>query len=390
MSEVAEDVIFDRSTDKLVRPILIKGEGRRVTPEVVARFLDLKNTLSAKLMRHEALCFAVYGENMVIHPLLEVFGARGLLDLLEQGAIKFWLEADSILYFKSPQKGVMPLANGPFTTPVHSDPEASVAESLRRREKQPEAKAAKKLKRALADAYVAAPSSFTSAAVAFGHDGYRLGRFKFAGLDPAVPLDELDEPGRETLARLAGEMHDLSLIARLRMNTIDQFAIARVCHDSVDRLRRGRRVDTAYQQIFAIERMPDLAQLFRDGALDVTALPKLRQKSDAVKFRRWVRQVTTDPYSGDPGAEYLDALQGQGLLESKKGRLLKALSVSALSGAVGGALAGPIGVAAGVVAAPVALAGLDVGLDLFDEFVLGALLAGWNPRNYFENVLTPK
>ncbi len=381
-----EDIIFDRVVNGLARSVLIKGEQREPRKDVRA-LLEAENEVAAILMRHEGVCFSVYGENMIIPVLIKAFGAQGLLELLDQGAVKFWLQKSAVLYVAEPKKGLMPLVSSALNTPTHCEPDASVAEAFNRSVRTYESKFLRKLKQALADSYVDPGSSFAPHAVEFGHEGYKLGRFGFAGLTPEVPLEELGNEAKQRLANLAQEMHDLSLIANLRMNTVDEFAIARVCHDSIDRLHRGARIERAYNRVFQIEGVPDLTELFRSRELDVRKVPKLRLKQDARKFRTWIRTATADAYSGDISVEYLKAIsEKRGFLASKGGRLVKTLTVSALTGGLGSYLAGPVGTLVGAAAPSV----LDATMDLIDEFILGGILSGWQPRSYFDNVVYPR
>jgi hypothetical protein len=109
-------------------------------------------------------------------------------------------------------------------------------------------------------------------------------------------------------------------------------------------------------------------------------------KSDAVRFRKWMRELTLNPYPRDAGSEYLDSIAGdKSLFESLPGRAIKTLTVSALFGIVGASVAGPVGAKLGAVGG----FAIDATLDLIDEFVLGGILSGWKPRSYFDNVLYP-
>ncbi len=345
--------------------------------------------MAALLMRHEGVCFAIYGENVLIALLIRAFGAAGLLELLEQGAIKFWLQKHAVLHWTVPiPKGALPLAPYTASSSVHSDPEASVASYFSHTTDTIEYKLRRRLTQALVDAYLDPGTSFAPDAVKFGHEGYALGRFRFAGLNPVLPVTDLDAQGVATLAKLAGEMHDLSLMSNLQLNTLDEFNIAQVCHDSIDRLHQGGRIENAHQEVFSVEQVPDLAELFRSSALDLKQVAALRSTRDAEKFRTWIRSATADPHGQDVGKAYLDALAGKhGFSSTVGGRVLKTLTVSALSAGAGALLAGPAGAALGATLGPPVA---SVGFDLLDEFVLSGLLSGWTPRNYFEKVIFPK
>jgi hypothetical protein len=66
---------------------------------------------------------------------------------------------------------------------------------------------------------------------------------------------------------------------------------------------------------------------------------------------------------------------------------VKSLTVSALSAGTGAGIAGPMGALVGAAAAKTFT---GVGFDLFGEFVLSGVIAGWKPRNCFEKILYPR
>ncbi len=337
MTDANEDVIFDRRTNFVVRAIFIKGNETQATPEVIREFDQLPGHISELLMQHEGICFSVYGENLIVPVLVKAYGFRGLHELLEQGAIKFRLEDTGVTHITNGPKGLMPLQSMKLTSSTHVDPEQSVREAFARSTRVYETKALKRLEQELAGSYISLPESFAPNAVAFGHEGHKLGRFAFAGLDGSKPLEDLDGTERAELARLANEMQDLSVVTALRMHVIDEFAIAGVIDESIDRLHRARRIEDGLRKIFSIEGVPALSELFVANQLDIEGVPKLRMSKHARKFRHWMRGVTEDRYAGDAAEEYLSALSSDtGMLKSRPAKVLKSLTVSGLSSIAGG------------------------------------------------------
>jgi hypothetical protein len=76
-------------------------------------------------------------------------------------------------------------------------------------------------------------------------------------------------------------------------------------------------------------------------------------------------------------------------MNSTPAKITKTLAVSALSTTVGAFVAGPAGAAIGGVVGPLLSPAADVTLNLLDQFVLGRVLEGWSPRNYFDRVVRP-
>jgi hypothetical protein len=386
----AEDTIFDRRANQVTRAVLIRGNESTVTPPVLTDFLLLPATVGELLMRHERLCFSVYGENLIAPILLRVFGPTGLLDLLEQGALRFALQSNLITHLASELPGVNPLQYGRLTSKVHIDPDESVADGLRRMSAQPDEATLARLQRALADAYVPDTVDYARPAVELAHQGYTLGRFKELGLPPERDLGSLAAQERATLARLASELHDLAFLSDQKMETLDEFVIAKVCDDSITRLTQGKKVATAEARLFEIENVPSFGALFVQNALTLSELPKLRQHPDAIRFRKWLRTASASSDASDIGRAYLDAISHRsGFLNSTTGKVTKTLALSAFSAVVGAFVAGPAGAAVGGVAGSLVPPAVDTTIDLIDQFILGRVLEGWDPRNYFDKVVAP-
>jgi hypothetical protein len=375
------NLIFDRKANGLARQALLTDQ-KRLTKAEVAEFVLLPARTSEILLRHDGLCFSVYGENCIVPVLLRAYGAQGLLELLEQGAIRFVLEKTVVLTFDSPASGVAPLAPGALSTEVHTNPAASVDIMLRRLKTPPPAPLLKKLAQNLADAYLDPSQDYAPHAVRLAHDGYLRGRFRDLGLAAGADLYNVPVDDRQVLGTIAGELHDLAILADLNLETLDDFVIGQLCDESFRKLVDARQVAEAAHRVFQIENVPSLQALFAHRVLGPGDVPKLRQHPDVVRFRGWLEQATSEADALDIGRRYVDAIgSGANFFETVGGRVLRTLGVSTLSSIAGAAVGGTVGAAAGVVVGPM--------IDLLDEFVLGSVAKGWQPRNYFENVVRP-
>src|SRR5664280_1088992 len=121
VDDAAQDVIFDTRTNRLSRAIFIKVNALRPTAEVIREYNEVPSRVSEMLMHHEGVCFSVYGENVIIPVLLRTYGATGLLNLLEQSAIKFCLETTGVVFWEVERTGLFPLAPMQLTDPTHTD-----------------------------------------------------------------------------------------------------------------------------------------------------------------------------------------------------------------------------------------------------------------------------
>jgi len=385
-----EHTLFDRRADSVLRTVVLTDYERNITPQVFAEFLLLQFTIGEILMRHDRVCFSVYGENLIAPALIKAFGVNGLLSLLEQKAIGFALQSSIITHLVSDIPGVHPLQHGRLNSPSHSDPHASVADGLGRMVEKPDGDTLRRLQQALADSYLATDLDLAPEAVSLAHDGYGLGRFSGLGLPPNKELVKLDKSERALLARFATELRDLAFLSHFKMETVDELVITRVCDDSLAKLTEARKLASAEAQLFQIENVPSFAQLLASRVISVTDIPTMRQNPHASRFRRWLRDATESADAADIARQYLDAVtRRKGIFNSTTGKIGKTLGVSALSTAAGALIGGPVGAAVGGTIGAAIPTVLDVSLDVIDEFVLGRVLEGWSPRNYFDKVVRP-
>jgi len=383
--------VFNRRADFVTRAIMLKGNEHQATPAVVMELSLLGSHLANMLMRHDSICFGLYGENMVLAVLLKTFGEAGLLSLLEQGAIKFSLQRTFVVHLTKQHPGLLPLQPMALNTPTHTDPEASIDDAFSRMYGALSNVNIPVLFRALRDAYVSPSRDFAPVAVRLAHEGYTAGRFAALGLPNKYDVINLPDTERSQLSSFADDLHHLAMVADMGMETLNESSIATVCDESLAKLAQAHKIDDAVSTIFRVENVPDLAGEFRSGALRTESVPTMRQHPSARKFRSWVRQVSTKVDASDIAREYVDAVTHKSkFFERRRGKILKTLTIAGLTTAAGAAIAGPVGAALGTAAGTAVSTAGDLAIDLIDEMVLDGLLKGWQPRSYFDDVLRPK
>ena len=218
-------IVFDRHSSRPCRAVFLKGSEVPGPKATVSEFLSLPGNVSELLLRHDGVCFSIYGENCLIPVLLKHFGSDGTLELLTQGAVRFHLQHEMVTYAQSELPGVLPLQSGKHNSAIHSDPEASVDSILQSFTHPLPGGILPSLRRALVSAYEAPKKDYAPTAVALGHDAYSHGRFAKLGLPTENEVAFLPRDQRALLCHLATELHDLAIIADLQMETLDEFAI---------------------------------------------------------------------------------------------------------------------------------------------------------------------
>ena len=91
----------------------------------------LRADLHQNLLLYDRICFKVYGENIPLAMLINMLGIKNVELLVEQEALEFKLWTQQVLYMQDNIKGVIPIAPGNATDPVHTEPELSLRTSFR-------------------------------------------------------------------------------------------------------------------------------------------------------------------------------------------------------------------------------------------------------------------
>lgn len=370
-----DHLVFDRQSGRVCRGVLLKGTEVPETPTLAAEFLTLPGTISEALLRHDGLCFSIYGENTIAPLLAKLFGVDGLVELLDQGAIKFHLQDTTLTYLQSDVPGIRPLQTGTLNSDVHCDPAESAKAGLRSLKGHFDNVVLEDLAESLSGAYVASAQKYESDAISLGYDAYANGHLESLGLPFQGPVDDLPADGRAKLCEIASIVRDFSVVSDLQMETVDDLATAAILRPTLESLGQAKLMKGAEYAAFQIENVPRISELVSQGRIHPSEIPSLRLESDVVKFRDFLRNTSENSDSTDLGRAYLEAI-GQ-TADGIPAKFVRTVTVWGVTTLASAKLAG-----AGAAAA-------SLGLGLFDTFVFDRLRAGWKPRNYFENVVAP-
>lgn len=377
-----ENILFERRANVVARAILVKGNEKLATKQIMQEFNELSNYLGSLLLQHDSVCISVYGENLPAVLLLNFFGYDGLLKIIDQKGIFFHLQNSMITHIVSHIQGVNPLQAGKLNSGVHVDPQASVEAALSFSRYTLMASQRKNLVKQLSDSYLSPSIDFAPQAVDFAQKGYESNRFNTLNFPQTEELQKLNLEEKEKLNQIATEMFILSIISDLGLETYNTFQVTKVLSESFKNIEKAHKKELAVSRVFDIESVPNFFNLIKENVIDLKDIPDHRVNKNCIKFREWIKGVSDKKDAKDISREYIDSITNKGFFESSTGRFSKTLAVSGLFGLAGGAIAGPLGAVAGGSAGPV----VDFGLDLIDEFLLGNILKGWSPRNYINEL----
>ncbi|WP_156110384.1 glycine zipper family protein [Brevibacillus thermoruber] len=190
---------------------------------------------------------------------------------------------------------------------------------------------------------------------------------------------------RSLLCFLATQCLELTILSMYQYCTYNSFDLLKLNRSEFNSLKNANAVERVVETVFDIEEIPDFATMISKGMLDIKDIPKFRQTKGARQFRSWIDKVSHHTDKSDITREYIDAIvNSKGFFQTKGGKLLRTLGLTAL-GAVVGQQAGPIGAFSGAVVGTA----IDLGLSLFDSYILEGITKGWTPRHYIEKQIKP-
>jgi hypothetical protein len=345
------------------------------------RLKEQESSLFEHLLIFDTMSIKVFGENIPLVLLLNLFGQRGLEELVEQRAFRFVLWTPNVVHMVTDMPGINAIASGNLNSVAHCDPEKSIELGLNWLNPNPTTQLKKILKRKIAPLYDIPPIDLSGTAVEMASSAFKSGKLKPLGLDPEVKrLDSLNLPDRKLLGECATELLEYRFLLSRQMTSISDYKYFSFFSDSIRRITTSNRLLSSFSELAKLEDFPDLKALYPTLQSALERVPKLRMKRDARKFREWFALTT----AGDSSLtkEYINAIvDSKGFLDTTTGKFIKSIALTAIGAIAGKALEGtfPAAMAGGAIA-KAAEPAVDLGLDLLDEFLLVGLRKGWNPR----------
>ncbi|MFW5889608.1 MAG: hypothetical protein ACOCUD_04430 [Bacillota bacterium] len=380
-------LVFDKDLNSFARKYLVKGNKQTIkTRNMISRHNQIIRKVSETLLRHEGVAFKVYGENIPLAILTNIFGVSGVEKLLEQGAIKFILWTPVITYNSSNIDGILPLQSGNVTSETHYDPEKSAELGLKWMKKLPPKKDRRRLVRKTIKAYEVPPPEAANEAVKFGHEGYKSNIFENMGLSRRKDITDLNKKERAKLCSLATQCLELAILSEFKYHTLDSIDLMNLTCVEFNRLQKAKMIEKMEDKLFRIEKLPDFSELIKEEIIDIKEIPELRATKDAIKFRSWISNLADESDVEDVTKEYLDSItKSTGFFETNKGKFIKTVGVTSVSAGIGSLIGGGVGgIIGGIVGKSTLEPLVDFGLNLLDTYILSGITQGWHPRHYFD------
>lgn len=373
-------VIYDTKVDKYLKKYYIKRKNNneallaqqfvKETPEIIRYVCNV-------LLYYDCICMQVSAENIAIPFFINLFGKNGFEDLVEQGAIRFFLMTNPIMHMVTPVQGVCPLSTGTFSEGPYGIPEESIKYGFNFSSTQLERKYRRFLTKKLLKCYEKPIEGIDKRIVESVYEAYKLNYFKNLNLPYEKELTDFTAKESEKIGDIANYYHNLTIVAKLRYSTLDSYPIELLSSEVIQNLNKAKNIIEYTDKTFTFEKVPNFNTLLDMKKLLITDIPNFRKNKHSVNFRKWISAIVQKDFESYDCKEYLDCLDSnKNFWETNKGRVLKTLSVNTVST---------------ILAPPTMGLSLIVGsgMSLLDEFYLNSLLKGWSPRFYFNENIRP-
>lgn len=384
-------VILNSGFNEFCRNFLVKGNP--VAAAEVSLFErrhdDIIASLCEQLLLFDKVSFKVYGENIPLAVLFNHLGVKNLEQLVEEEAIEFVLWTPLLTYTLTDIPGLLPLQSGSLTSPVHSNPDESIKLGFEwlAQAKRPKRDVRRALQNRIRKLYKVPEDHFSRNAANLVIDAYKSNKLAKFGMPNDWDIVRLPVDQRKRLCDFADSVLETTILSQFGYSSFQKYENFVLSTSTFARIQAALQMKENIGKVCEIEHIPDLKSLFLDKKLDISSLLKLRSKSDSIKFRKWLHAVSTDQDAKDITKEYIDSLvDSKGFFETRKGKLVKTLSLYSLSVGVGSLVAGIPGTLIGGSLAKMIEPAADLGLDLIDTYYLDGMLRGWNPRLFIDKL----
>lgn len=343
----------------------------------------VQSSLFEHFLLFDKLCFKVYGENLPLAVLLNLFGVKGVEELVEQEAIEFVLSTQQIIYHVDDLPGLIPIGPMALNSGPHCDPEKSIELGYNWMRNKPLKFTRRRLTRKILAVCSVPDTSLAKTSVDMAVSLYNSGNIKSLNLAPEYKeITNLNRAEKQQFCSFATDLFDYSFLISRNLTSFANLRYFNLLHDTYTKVRSASDSAARFCTLAELEEIPNLNALFYQVNEPMRMLTSLRKKASSRKFRDWLAKTTSAENAHGIAKDYIDAIcEGRSFFQSRPGRATKAVTMASIGAGIGALLDGGTGLA-GMVLGPAA----GVGLNLLDEFVINGLTKGWTPRIFFDDL----
>lgn len=215
-------------------------------------------------------------------------------------------------------------------------------------------------------------------------DAYLNNNLSTLGLPFEKEPNQLDLAQRDILLDLGHKIIETSILSEYNLKSYENYEHLEICRNNISNIGKAFNISNNTSEIFRIENVPNLQQLFINERLNFDSVFKIKHLSTAKYYKKWINNVGENSNCYEVTAAYLDEIKGKGkFIESTEGKFIKNLSSFVIGAGLGAAVGGMTGAMAGAAVLP---SFADYGLGLLETFWLDNILKGKNPSMFVEDI----
>lgn len=318
-------------------------------------------------------------EDLALYYLLREFDINGVEKLLERGLLNVVLWTPNMFTLQSPDNpdrlppGTPPLMGSGYSTEDmdierHLDNLLKHLPSLHRDRRRI-------FKRLAEPCFLVPDWRMSDDAARVTIQAYENNRQAPLGLPYVKASDELNKEERLRLLDLGDDVLETEVLARHGLRSYDRYAYFELTRTAIKEIEAALNVSENTSQILTIEKVAAVQPLVTQKNLSLEDILKLRHHPDVKQYRKWINEVSVDTDASDIAPAYISAVNGSNnVLASGGGKLLKTLAMFTIGNTVSAAIVGAAEIAS------------QLGLTLFDSYLLESIIRGYNPRLFVERM----
>ena len=381
-------VIFDTSFEELANKYL-KGKSTFTLmekQEFAIHQKELELEIIEDLLYYDKICFKVYGENVPLIMLINIFGLEVVEELIDQDAIEFMLWTPLIVYPVQNIKGVRPLAYGKANSEPHCIPEVSLKLGFNWLASDLGTKIKKRLVKQLVGKYKFPPDNIAGISADLTWSAYESNKFNELGV-PKKDDNDLNTDEKQKICDLANNIIEISVLADGSYISKNNYKNTQLITRSIKEVETKMSIDRSILELCSIENVPNIKLLYLEKKISINDILAIRKSGKARDFRNWLHSCTFESDNKSLSEEYINAITNpRGLFESKTIQLLKTITCYGLGLGISSLFSGPLLPFVGLSIGKALDIGTGLGLDLFDTFLVSSLTKGWTPKLYIEDI----
>ena len=177
------------------------------------------------------------------------------------------------------------------------------------------------------------------------------------------------------MLKLSYKILETSIISKYNLKSTENYEHIKIFEANLLNIGKAYNIINNTSEIFQINNLPSLKELYLSSHLDFEDIIRLRYKPNAKHFRTWINTINNSCDATNITKEYINELtNSNSFFESGAGKFLRTAVMFTVGTVLGSSIADPLGSAAGL------------GLSMLDTFWIESILKRKNPSMLIEDI----